>query len=212
MSLRMTLAASAAAIVALAAAGAQASTLYSGPASMPEMATNSSFDVTFNAPHAGAAGLSFALDGFASLDGQNWYEDDFTLSLDGAAIISGTWNLGGGGNDVVFSSPLGATFDNVSGNGLNITWNGGQVNITAPLDLAAGSNKLTFGYTSLAQGHAGFQGTGDEGWAAHDIVVTQEGAGGVPEPASWALMLLGFGGLGAALRHQRRPQRAAVAA
>jgi hypothetical protein len=29
-------------------------------------------------------------------------------------------------------------------------------------------------------------------------------AGGVPEPAAWALMLLGFGGLGAALRHQRR--------
>jgi PEP-CTERM motif len=27
--------------------------------------------------------------------------------------------------------------------------------------------------------------------------------GGVPEPASWALMLVGFGGLGAALRHRR---------
>jgi hypothetical protein len=28
-------------------------------------------------------------------------------------------------------------------------------------------------------------------------------AGGVPEPASWALMLIGFGSLGAALRHRR---------
>jgi len=28
-------------------------------------------------------------------------------------------------------------------------------------------------------------------------------AGGVPEPASWALMLIGFGGLGAMLRQQR---------
>jgi hypothetical protein len=31
---------------------------------------------------------------------------------------------------------------------------------------------------------------------------------GTPEPASWALMLLGFGGLGAALRAQRRPATA----
>jgi PEP-CTERM motif len=30
------------------------------------------------------------------------------------------------------------------------------------------------------------------------------GTGGVPEPASWALMLVGFGGLGAALRLRRR--------
>jgi PEP-CTERM motif len=31
-------------------------------------------------------------------------------------------------------------------------------------------------------------------------------AGGVPEPASWALMILGFGGAGVALRAQRRRQ------
>ncbi|HZZ66808.1 MAG TPA: PEPxxWA-CTERM sorting domain-containing protein [Phenylobacterium sp.] len=31
-------------------------------------------------------------------------------------------------------------------------------------------------------------------------------AGGVPEPASWALMILGFGGAGAVLRGQRRRQ------
>jgi hypothetical protein len=29
--------------------------------------------------------------------------------------------------------------------------------------------------------------------------------GGVPEPASWALMILGFGSAGAMLRGRRRP-------
>ncbi len=29
-------------------------------------------------------------------------------------------------------------------------------------------------------------------------------AGGVPEPAAWALMILGFGGVGASLRHKRK--------
>lgn len=37
-------------------------------------------------------------------------------------------------------------------------------------------------------------------------------AGGVPEPASWALMILGVGGAGAALRGQRRRQGAVATA
>jgi hypothetical protein len=41
---------------------------------------------------------------------------------------------------------------------------------------------------------------------------TADALGGVPEPATWAMMLLGFGGLGVALRMSRRTRGAAVAA
>lgn len=49
------------------------------------------------------------------------------------------------------------------------------------------------GYTRSDSGHA---------WFATSGSITSNG--GVPEPASWALMLLGFGGLGAMMRTRRR--------
>jgi hypothetical protein len=171
------------------------------------MATDSSADVSFTSPTAGLSNLSFVLEGLRSLDGQNMFEDDFTLSLNGSAILSGTFNLGGGGNDVVFFAPSGASINNVSGNGTAVTWSGGQVNIATPLTLAAGVNTLTFGYTSLGGLDAGFQGTGDESWSTRDILISAPGlgdlAGDIPEPLSWALMVMGFAGMGAALRRQR---------
>lgn len=203
MTLRTLLAASALAFVTLAGAGAQAGTLFDAPGSFGEFATNTPFAVSFAAP-AGAANLSFVLDGFASLDGQNYYEDDFTLALNGTDILRGTFNLGGGGNDVVFFQPLGSTIANVSGNGTAVTWAGGHVNISSPLNLIAGTNTLTFAYTALGDGHAGFQGTGDEGWGVSQIKVTNVGSGAVPEPATWALTLMGFGAMGAALRRRRQ--------
>ena len=38
-----------------------------------------------------------------------------------------------------------------------------------------------------------------------DYTTLQDGIGGVPEPATWAEMLLGFAGLGALLRRRRAP-------
>ncbi|MGZ6018434.1 MAG: PEPxxWA-CTERM sorting domain-containing protein [Phenylobacterium sp.] len=105
---------------------------------------------------------------------------------------------------------MGASWLNDSGNLTNITWAGGQVMVTAPLALAHGSNTLTFAYTSLpGPDHAGFQGTGDEGWGLENVQVTGAAlAGGVPEPATWGLMIVGFGGMGAMMRRQRRLQPA----
>ncbi len=191
-------------IFSLAAMSAHATTRYSLAGPTPEMATDGSITATFGAA-AGPGEASFIIDGYASLDGQNYYEDDFTLSLNGAPILVGTFNLGGGGDNVVYSNPNGGTVDNISGNGTNVTFAGGQVVVDEPLTLLKGTNTLTFNYTSLGgPDHAGFQGLGDEGWGLEKVGVT-----GVPEPATWAMMLVGFGGLGAAMR-SRRGQAAAV--
>jgi hypothetical protein len=42
----------------------------------------------------------------------------------------------------------------------------------------------------------------NEYWAGFNDITTQS-SGGVPEPGAWALMLLGFGAVGAALRQRR---------
>lgn len=46
-------------------------------------------------------------------------------------------------------------------------------------------------------------GTPGAGNGAPATLTVSDGAGGVPEPAAWTMMLLGFGGLGAALRRRR---------
>ena len=45
----------------------------------------------------------------------------------------------------------------------------------------------------------------------NDPPISHGVAATVPEPATWTMMLLGFGGLGAALRRQRRKERLALA-
>lgn len=208
MGLRMNLAAAALALSTFVAAGAQAATIYAAPGNVTEQELNTTYVVNFEGL-AGPADLSFVLDGYSSLDGQNWYEDDFTLSLNNVAILKGTFNLGGGGNDVVFFQPIGSTIDNVSGNGVDVTWAGGHVNISTPLNLVAGQNTLTFAYDAMSDNHAGWQSWDDEHWGVSDIVVTQTGA--VPEPATWGLMLMGFGALGAMLRRSRRLAAVSIA-
>ena len=190
------------AIIGLAATAAQAATpLYEAPTA--EMPTDTSITDTFYAPKAGSDLVSFTIDGYSSLDGQNPYEDDFSLKLNNVTVLTGTFNLGGGGNNVVLYNPYGGTADNVSGNGTAVTWAGGHVVVEDTLPLVAELNHLTFTYTSLAgKGHAGFQGLGDEGWGIERLTVN--GATAVPEPGTWALMLMGFGGLGATLRGSRR--------
>ncbi|WP_407185001.1 hypothetical protein [Bradyrhizobium centrosematis] len=165
-----------AALSVLLAHNAEAGLIYSAPAATGPIATNQTYSLTFNSSPV-AAGLSFIIDGYTSLDGQNFYEDDFSLKLNNVLIFSGTFNLGGGSNSGsqsnIYYNPFGATFTNLTGNGTGIGWHGGQEALSfAGLPLIAGLNTLTFGYTSLGAGHAGFQGLRDEAWGIEKVAVS----------------------------------------
>jgi hypothetical protein len=183
-------------VVALLSCPARAAVVFAGPTG--PMATNTSFSLSFNSAAATTGALSFTLNGSASLDGQNFYEDDFSLVLNGTNIFSGTFNLGGGSSTsqaVVFSNPFNASLANPTNNGTAVCFCGGQETFSfAGVPLIAGNNTLTFAYTSLGAGHAGFQGLADEGWGVQDVSVGSVSA--VPELSTWAMMMLGFCGLG----------------
>ncbi|HXH44021.1 MAG TPA: hypothetical protein VNK51_09270 [Bradyrhizobium sp.] len=191
-----------AALSALLVHGAEAGLIYSAAAPSGPIATNQTYSVVFNSSPVAAA-LSFVIDGYASLDGQNFYEDVFSLKLNNALVFSGTFNLGGGSNSGsqynIYYNPFGATFTNLTGNGTGIGWNGGQEALSfAGLPLAAGANTLTFGYESLSGGHAGFQGLRDEAWGIGKLKVEDKD---VPSPTVSPVPgpTVGAGGAGFAL-------------
>ena len=188
------LAAAAAAIVALSTT-AHAATLASGTFGNIDNPTDTALSFTFTG--AGGPGtLSFHLDGFTSLDGNNSYEDDFTLTINSVVVFKSTWDLGGGGGTAIYVDTNGASY--VGG---TAGWfAGGAYDITVPFAVAAGLNTVQFNYDSLPSPDAGFQGIGDEGWGVGEYSVTTP----VPEPANGALLLAGLGALGLVLRRRAR--------
>lgn len=188
----------AAAFAALAlTAGAHADVVFSTDyTSLGDMVNPGSFSSVAFAATPGAGTITFDIQGYNTLDGQNTYEDDFTLTLNGVTtVVKGSWDLGGGGT----SGFLGGTYGGA-------TWTvigSREIEITAPITLAA-SNTLTFSYAAIAadnQTTAG-QGIGDEGWGIGKVVVTTA----VPEAGSLAMMLAGLGIVGGLARRRSARQ------
>ncbi|TPE61180.1 PEP-CTERM sorting domain-containing protein [Sandaracinobacter neustonicus] len=180
---------------ALLGTAASAATLFTQGAPTGAMTSPGSVSYQF-AANAGAGLTSFTLNGFNSLDGEgNGYTDVFTLKLNGTDILSGSYNLGGGGYDITYFAPVGSSVS-VSTPG---SWQGGTGLFSIPLGLAQGTNTLTLSYSGNAQG------LGDEGWGVSNLSVT----GGVPEPATWTMLIAGFGFVGASLR-RRKPALATL--
>lgn len=174
---------------------AQADSLYQLPAATAALATPNSLSASFESG-AGAGGVSLQLQGYATLDGDNFWIDVFTLTLDGQLLLRGTWDLGGGGVDRVLANPADAVWSKSSAQQ--------TLDVELNLTLAAGPHQLVLAYDSPAEfegsSRAGFQGLGDEGWGLNRLTVT--GVSPVPEPAMSALWLAGLAGLGM-LRRRR---------
>jgi hypothetical protein len=197
------------AAVALVAAGmASANTIVDG--SYPGIQESpGSFGIIFNSAAAMPATMNFDLLGFLSLDGAgNFYTDVFTLTVNGTSVFSGTFNMGGGGTNQIFSAPAGTTWSTIANPCVNpslcspgINWNGGTTSVSAlPISLVKGSNTVIFSYDSLTTGgNHGPQTIADEGWGVGHYVISS-----VPEPETYAMLLAGLGIIGAITRRRRK--------
>lgn len=140
---------------------------------------------------SGAGNITFEIQGYLSLDGSNCCTDTFSLYNDSDLLFQGTFNLGGGGTDIVFADPNGATYSAVNFG----YFNGGLLNVSIPVNFTAGNHVLTFDYAG------GAQGLGDEGWGLNSVTV--EGVSAVPEPETYAMLLAGLGMIGFMARRRK---------
>lgn len=103
---------------------------------------------------------------------------------------------------LAFSDIATASLFTQNGNFISFAFTGQDTIHNVPFDFA------TFDPVSFA---ASNKGPSFDGYIG-GFTVTQEIIGTVPEPATWAMLLVGFGAVGAMLRSMRRQKRAACAA
>ncbi len=147
---------------------------------------------------AGLTSLSsFALD--KSVRGNFAYIGLGTASsVTGYSGLTGPASFGTGATFINDSSTSGTSFA-INGSGF------AQPRVFVPIGYVSGSAisstatflNQTFASLGLTAGQYVFTSNADR-------VTVNIGAGPVPEPATWAMMLLGFGGIGAAVRRQRK--------
>ena len=153
-----------------------------GPITPPVLGTGSFTSATDLGP--GTYDLS-SLSGFTftfTVNGDTYTQADIVTPLDGVAVrITDT----GGGIERLFFTESGGPDSNSGPNG-------------GSLDLSDGINFLSFEPTSFG-GNYLYQETGSAG---RYLALSSA----VPEPATWAMMVLGFGAIGFGLRRgSRRP-------
>jgi len=186
----------------LVAQPAVAATVYSATAlNQGPLRSNGSFSTSFTSESAGAGTIDFDLLGYLSLDGVHNrpnknvpYTDTFSLSVNGESLLSGSFDLGGGG-ETVWTGVAGAKVEARSYG----FWQGGLAEIFMPLLLQSGVNTLVFAYTGLGQPLF------DEGWGIGRVLV-QSTPSPVPLPAAAPLFAAALAGAGL-IQWRKRRQR-----
>lgn len=146
------------------------------------------------APASNNSGVySFAL-GIPYLS-YDWDVTSSTGSLNGINAVLTLTDLGNGLSTTYLPLAILGVDDNWYGNGS--AQNSGRFNWFFPFN---GNTNDTYEATLTAYGFAG----GPQTLSVFGQIGS--GAGAVPEPATWALMLMGFGAIGFALRRSRRNQ------
>ena len=138
----------------------------------------------------------------ASVNGDYQFTQKFTLSAAQAAVASFTGLFAADNllQDITLNGVTIYTSSTPSGGSDYSGWT--AFGDTSHLGFTSGVNTLTFDVVNYAQ---------NGGNPAGLNVQFLSTPGGVPEPATWAMMLVGFGGLGAAMRSQRKRSAAATA-
>jgi opacity protein-like surface antigen len=118
----------------------------------------------------------------------DWYRLD---SWDGELFLATVTD----GVNTFTSSSAGLFNDGGPTNIYNPSWTDRKTQIS--FDFATTATSLTLTFSSTLN-----QDFTDESWGVDNLLITDNSAGGVPEPASWAMMIAGFGLLGAAARRR----------